>query len=464
VIATARPPLRRPVVFRSQWPLIVAALLAAILVSGLMVKSLPLGIGAAFLLLYAPLLLLNLPLGIAAWVPLTFLDRMPVFSVAPTLAEILLAVAWIGALPVTRRRITEVVSRHAGIFATLLLYCSWVTASPVWAKVTGNAGSDLWTWWVAGGVFVVVATSAVSRRALTVVCFSFVVGAVLSVLAGAIPNGAPRGADVAADEAARLAGSFGDPNIFAAGLGPGIALAIGLMSVWRGLAARVLLGTAAAILFLGLVLSASRGALAATACMAVVAVVTAPRRRVQSGLAVATVFAAILIAERVGSSSSVLARIRSFDTGNGRIDLWTVAWRMARDHPILGVGDNNFIVVSRDYLTRAGAIQEPGFILTSPHFVHNTFLQMFAETGIVGIGLFCVFLFAVLRVTWRATRQLAALGEVRLAALTRSIFLAQVGFLAALVFLTDGNDNRCWVLLGLGVGSGVLARRLEGQR
>jgi len=96
--------------------------------------------------------------------------------------------------------------------------------------------------------------------------------------------------------------------------------------------------------------------------------------------------------------------------------------------------------------------------------VHNTYLQMFAETGIVGLGLYCGFVFAVLRVTWRASRRFAAIGDQRLETLTRAIFLAQAGFLVALLFLTAGNDNRCWVLLGLGVGSAVLAHRLEAQR
>jgi len=450
---------RRPTLFDSQWPFVIGGIFAAVLVTGVIVKSLPLGVGATFLLVYTPLLLLNLPAGVAAWIPFTFLERMPVFSVAPTLAGILVAVAWIGALPITRRRIVRFANHHGTMLAMLFLYCSWVTASLAWAQDTGKAASDLWTWWVAGAVFIVLATSITTRRALSYACLAFVVGAVLSVLAGAIPNAAPRGAGISADEAARLAGSFGDPNLLGASLGPAIAIAIGLMAVWRGVAARVLLTSAVAILFVGLVLSGSRGALAASAFMAVVAVITAPKRRFQSGLVVAGTFAAILIAESV-SSSTALTRIRSFDTGNGRIDLWTVGWRMARGHLLEGVGDNNFITSSPQYLTSAGAIQDPGFILTSPHAVHNTYLQMFAETGIIGLGFFGAFLLAVVGVTWQTSRWFAVNREPALASLTRAVFIAQIGFLVALVFLTDGNDNRLWVLLGLGVACAGLAKRL----
>jgi hypothetical protein len=49
-----------------------------------------------------------------------------------------------------------------------------------------------------------------------------------------------------------------------------------------------------------------------------------------------------------------------------------------------------------------------------------------------------------------AARRFDALGERGLAATARGVLLATVGMLVALVFVTDGDDLRLWLLFGLG--------------
>lgn len=75
---------------------------------------------------------------------------------------------------------------------------------------------------------------------------------------------------------------------------------------------------------------------------------------------------------------------------NQRLELAKAAGAEIRDYPLTGVGLNNFIVRLPEY-GRQPAISwwlQP---------VHNIFLLVFAETGIVGFGVFIWFLFFILK-------------------------------------------------------------------
>jgi O-antigen ligase len=70
---------------------------------------------------------------------------------------------------------------------------------------------------------------------------------------------------------------------------------------------------------------------------------------------------------------------------NGRGPLVDLAWHMIRDHPMLGVGINNFAALIRDYASPSG--HGPWL-----YVVHNKYLGVWAETGIVGLIAFLWFL------------------------------------------------------------------------
>ena len=97
-------------------------------------------------------------------------------------------------------------------------------------------------------------------------------------------------------------------------------------------------------------------------------------------------------------------------------------------------------------------------VLDQPHVAHNTYLQMFAETGIVGLALLIGVILAALRATWAATRTFERLGDLRFAALTRTLLIAQVAVLIASVFLSNAKvSQRTWILLGLGPAALAIA-------
>jgi putative inorganic carbon (HCO3(-)) transporter len=83
--------------------------------------------------------------------------------------------------------------------------------------------------------------------------------------------------------------------------------------------------------------------------------------------------------------------IGSIDSNVIRINLWKESLNIIKDFPILGCGLNTYSVVAPNY-----KIHEGGGI-----YPHNSFLQMAAETGIVGLVSFIWILVALFRLGFR---------------------------------------------------------------
>ena len=100
---------------------------------------------------------------------------------------------------------------------------------------------------------------------------------------------------------------------------------------------------------------------------------------------------AILIIVVIGFWGSITGRFEKDDRGSAysRIPGMILMTRIIRDHPILGVGVNNYIDVRRKYFTED--------LRNAPHYPHNQYLLVFVETGIVGFLGFMWFLYEVFK-------------------------------------------------------------------
>lgn len=445
-------------------PIAAAGLLVALMVGVLLAHKVGLGIGALLGFLYVPVILLNLSLGVALFVPLAFIDRLPAASLGPTAASILVLMAWVGMLPGRRRAIAATLRRTPGVFILLALLLTWVTMSISWAVDPSAAANEFWNWWVAAATFVIIATSFSQRRYLVILCAAFVAGALISVVAGLLP-GAAASADTLPTEAHRFSGSYGDPNFLAVGLVPAIALTVGLSAVYRDAGRRAVLLIAAAVLAGGLAASGSRGGIVAAGFSALVAVLVVRGRRLP-------VVAMILGALAIGglwmatSSPATWERVRSFDTGAGRTDLWEVAWRMSKAHPVAGVGLDGYFKESARYIRQPGRLPTGGeftrSVLRQPLVAHNTYLQMLAETGVPGLCLLLGAILAAMRATWLASRAFERLRDPVMAALARASLIAQIGALSTSFFISNYYDKRIWIVLAL--GPALLAVASSGER
>ena len=123
---------------------------------------------------------------------------------------------------------------------------------------------------------------------------------------------------------------------------------------------------------------------------------------------------------------------------------------MWEDNPVNGVGLNNFVVHSADYVREPGNLENTVLVVERPHVPHNTYLQILAETGVVGLVLFVAFCAGCVRAALLAARRFEARGEWALGALARGVVVATASILAASMFLSAATDKRLWILLAFG--------------
>src|SRR5207249_1227032 len=82
-------------------------------------------------------------------------------------------------------------------------------------------------------------------------------------------------------------------------------------------------------------------------------------------------------------------------TGGFRVDLWQSSLEMIRDHPLLGIGLDNFSYVYQQLYLREGAAAEPN--LSHPH---NWIFDFWLSLGFLGL---VAFVWLLLRF-WRSSR------------------------------------------------------------
>ena len=405
-----------------------------------------------------PFVLLDLPFGIALWAGLIAVSHLPVLGVASTAAGLLAAGCWLGLRSRDRGRLGNGIAWRGGL-TVLVLLLAWISLSLVWAESTEEAAGELWRWYLGALIVGVVVTSLRRPRDARLVVGGFVLGVVLSVLVGLINDGlggAGAAAETLTSTEGRLKGGLGDPNFLAAAIVPAIVLAAALMPTVRSSARWVLLACAG-VLVVGLAATESRGGAVAAAGAFAAAIFVMPRQRRR---VVAAALGIVLIgALYFAVYPKAFERITSSGDGSGRADLWQVAWRITAEHPAAGVGLHNFTVYSPRYVRRPGALKNVDLIAERPHAVHNTYLELLTETGVIGIGLFLAVIVASLGAAWKAALMFERRGDQALGTLSRGVLVAAAGILVAAVFVSLGSDPVLWLLLALGPAMLAVAAR-----
>jgi hypothetical protein len=415
-----------------------------------------------------PLALVDLPLVVAAWAALTVFSRHPSFGQAATAAGLLMLGGWLAHKRADPASIGAALRPHRRLLAVGALLLGWLTLSLVWTDDRGLAMSKLADWYINGAALVVLLTSVRTPRAVRLVVGAVVLAVVAAVglaLAG-IDMAPAQASEDAAVYQGRLQGVVGDPNFMAAFIVPALVLAAALQSS-VGVHARALLVAAMIVLVVGLVATQSRGGLFA-ALVALVAAFVVMRGRRGAVLGAGAV-ALVVIGVWLSANPAVLERLQSAeqDRGSGRQDLWLVAWRMSGDQPITGVGLKNFTVHSGEYVREPGALRYVDLVVDSPHVVHNTYLEMLAESGVVGLGLMLALAAIAVSSALRAARRFERAGERGLAVLASGVVAADIGLLTAAFFISAQATATVWVLLALGpllLGVAVVFSSAAGAR
>lgn len=410
-----------------------------------------------------------------AYVVLSFVRPVELF--APALGEyrpmlVLWAVAFVaGGLRLLRTRELALAPAHVGLLAA---FCAAVAASQLAAGWAGGAVDSLEKISPSIMLFVLVALNVTSLPRLRATCIAFVASmlvvaglAVLDYRSSAFDNALVLRQNAYADEweidagaaaidaeSDRVApardesgnylwrlrglGFLNDPNDLAQMLV--VALPLLLLGWrrrrWLGNLVRVILpGT---LVLYATALTHSRGALIGIGTMVLLALT----RRLSA--AKVGLLGALLVVALVGASAIGGRAFSTQERSAGeRIESWYVGLQLLQQHPLLGVGHDNF--TDNHYLT-----------------AHNSFVLCFAELGLLGY-------FAWLGLIVLAYRGLSAAlathaPEQAGHQLVLMLRIALAGFLACAWFLSRTYTPSLYFLLALCVAAWWVARhgRAEG--
>ncbi len=193
----------------------------------------------------------------------------------------------------------------------------------------------------------------------------------------------------------RIGGTVGSSNFAAAYLSISLTCAASVLFTNLGNSYKWLATAALGLGSIALILTFSRGGwLAVALSLALLCFVTWRRRGLSlKGPIAVLVLLALLY---VPFHSLIGERLFGDDRGSAesRIPLMNLAFRIVEDHPILGVGVNNFTVAMGPYLT--SEFREK-FLFA----VHNKYLLVVAETGIGGLIAFLAFFVGTARKGWQ---------------------------------------------------------------
>jgi len=255
-------------------------------------------------------------------------------------------------------------------------------------------------------------------------------------------------------ERTRVGGTIGHPNALALFFDLLLPLAFSLVfaPVQRG--RRFLLLSAVGLGTLGLAFTLSRGGLVATGlgCLLIFFVWLKQRIGLLPSLCATILPAALTLVLLFGTPNLISKRFfrDDYKAAFGRIPLMLVALNMIRHRPFFGVGLNNYNEV-------APRLDNTPQRVTSwwnvP--VHNQFLFIAAEIGLIGLASYLLFVLAILKSLWPAMRSRDSL----LAWSSLGVALGITVFLAHLQIEFDSmaRNSLFWFVSGLAVSLGRIA-------
>lgn len=263
----------------------------------------------------------------------------------------------------------------------------------------------------------------------------------------------------------RSAGPIGEPNRYAQVLVVLFPLAALRFRRERSRVLRWLALASAALIFGGMTLTFSRGAMLATvvvfgllACFRFIR----PLHVVVAGLCLSLLVvvldpqAALRFASLEGAKNLLAGHITSFSYNQHtqeaapdgsiakRYELNVAAWHVFLDHPLLGVGPGHFAeYYSIAYSNRVGLVE-----ILKKYRGHNLYSETLAETGILGLASFLAIIAAILHGLWTAWRRLQHVNP-EFADTAMAFFLSLVGYLVSAIFAHLSYQRYLWLLVAL---------------
>lgn len=260
----------------------------------------------------------------------------------------------------------------------------------------------------------------------------------------------------------RLAGPIGETNRYAQVML--MLVPLGLFHMWGGSrpAVRGLAALATFLIMIGVTLTFSRGALVGAAVLLVALIYLGRLRPAQIGVIVLGLVSITLLVPqsrtRVASLLDIVPGVRGPEFNVASAD-GSVRSRLTEmlagaaaflDHPVLGVGPGMFRYHYRDYAEDVGLR-----LLDTTRRAHCLYVELAAETGLLGLACFGVILSVVFirlvraRTFWRRA-------DPRLSHTATGLLLALLAYLVTGVFLHFAYIRYFWLVVAVAAAAGDL--------
>jgi len=266
----------------------------------------------------------------------------------------------------------------------------------------------------------------------------------------------------------RLSGPVGDPNFWGQILDAVLALALYRFIAGKAFRWKVAGGIATVILLFAVVNTYSRGAFIA---LALIFLLTGIQRRINLKKLVIIVAVVMLVlpvgmtflpkgfTERMQtltafSNNDKTTAVRQDASFQGRTSEMLSGLLMFLDQPILGVGVGNFEGNYQDYARRLGLE-----FRTEIRQAHSLYVEIIAETGILGILAFWAVIISLFARMKRSHRELNGLHDNWLEWVA-SLEIATASYLTTSIFLHGDFFRYLMFLVAMGIAAGHISHKL----
>ena len=249
-----------------------------------------------------------------------------------------------------------------------------------------------------------------------------------------------------------LQGWMGDENDLALALNTALGVATYLFFESRRVRTKLFLGAAMLLFLLTIVATMSRGGFVGLVLLGLYLIVAGPFRFRVLVLALAAALALVAFAppsfwQEMGTISN--AREEG-ETGDARLYFWSIGWKMFLDHPVTGVGTNNYGI-------RAPQYEDPNRTGWNVHtwgrVSHSVYFTVLPEQGAIGTVLFLLVVAWCFKsgrtMTRRARENPDDETALSVSLMSSGLMAATASFLATGFFLSVLYYPILWVLVAL---------------
>lgn len=253
----------------------------------------------------------------------------------------------------------------------------------------------------------------------------------------------------------RLVGPIGDPNFYAQVMVVLVPLALERLLHEKNILIKILAGWSLIVSLLTVVFTFSRGGFVALVVSLIVFFIIYPPRPLELivtiGLGVimlffipSSYFDRILSLTDLIPSESGQINLRGDRAIQGRASENLTGLLMIQENPLLGVGLSNFPSRYQEYTKQVGLA--PSSSARSPH---NLYLEVTAETGILGLSVFVLMIWLAIRSIMIARKTFLENGQTDYANLVTGFAVGFTGYLTAAVFVHAAFPRYFYLLIGI---------------